>query len=86
MITGGIYAAEVLPVEVLNIDGKMGRSAAVGTCPCSCGLVTRLVGRGGWMTGGRSRAASSQLGFTWEVRASTLTTPVLACWSSRDVD
>jgi hypothetical protein len=44
MINGGIYAAEVLPIKVLNVGGKMGSSAAVGTYPCSCGLVTRLVG------------------------------------------
>jgi hypothetical protein len=44
MINGGIYAAEVLPIKVLNVSDKMSRSAAVGTYPCSRGLVTRLVG------------------------------------------
>jgi hypothetical protein len=44
MINGGIYAAEVLPIKVWNVNGKMGSSTAVGTYPCSCGLVTRLVG------------------------------------------
>ena len=43
MINSGICAAEV---EVLNVDGKMSRSAAVDTYPCSCGLVTRFVGKG----------------------------------------
>jgi hypothetical protein len=32
------------PIEVLNVGGKMSPSAAVGTYPYSCGLVTRLVG------------------------------------------
>jgi hypothetical protein len=44
MINGGIYAAEVVPIKVLNVNGKMGSSATVGTYPSLCGLVTRLVG------------------------------------------